>query len=111
MQMKQERLEYYNHWREVMKDFEASGLSQSKYCELKNISYRKFKYYRYQINKSSKPPTPEFAPIKIAASTSPNQASFGSYKIQLQNGIRCEIPLDYQETSLTHLLGVLIRCG
>ena len=93
------REEKYRYWEEVMKDYEISGLSQPQYCKAKELEFRKFKYYRYQISLRSKekqiPKTstpPDFTEITITPQREENTtSSSGKVTILFPTGVRCEL--------------------
>ncbi len=80
-------------WKDVMSRHAASGQTQKQFCQTNGISYKQFKYHRYQIipPTKSKPKeskaTKEFAEIKIKPNLPRNTIT-----IKYPNGCECHLP-------------------
>lgn len=115
--MKENFKESYVNWQKVMNEFEQSGLTQAKFCELHKHELRRFKYYRQclKANPINGPKPAEFMAVKVQA-TGPKVVSPSTqpiapyYKIGLPNGIKLELPVQYHKASLQGLLEVLCQC-
>ena len=100
-------------WSQVMRDFDSSKLTQRKFCEVKRISFAKFKYHRYQMSLKTKmlpkKSQPLFASVKLKQASPPK--SNMSIKLSLPNGINCEVPVSCDKSDLLEFIKVLYTCG
>lgn len=81
---------HYTKWREIMQDYEISGLSQIEYCEQHGHSFRQFKYYRSRFSQLSKstekkllPSATSFTPISLS------RTGTSGLRIELGYGAYC----------------------
>lgn len=114
MNTKKER---FAHWEKIMSQYEQSGFTQERFCSENNISFRQFKYYRYQLRKSDKQSKTldsreTFASIKLLESNTPLSSLTSPQDIQitLPNGIVC-IASSESLTQTIQLVQELMRCG
>jgi hypothetical protein len=131
--MNRPRNPIYDKWQTYVEQWQASGLSQPKFCELNQISYTQFKYFRnrlrdidYVQNVVAVVPQPmsppSFEPIQIAAPPTTKlvkakppvshvpELSNQTFKVTLQNGLVVDVPIDSSHASLKSLMEVLQQC-
>jgi hypothetical protein len=106
-----EKIDARTYWQDVMNKHSASGQTQKEFCEANSISYKQFKYHRYQIIPSvkSKPkntkPQNQFTEIKIKSEPSHNLI-----KIRFSNGCKCYLPCDLPAALLSSILKEVGGC-
>ena len=67
-------------------EYNQSGLSIKAFCQLKQIGYHTFQYWRYREKRLSQKQT-GFAPLR----TTPRQLSHGKVTVSYQNGVSVSI--------------------
>jgi len=90
-----------DQWKELIKEQELSGLSVTKYCELKSVSKTTFLSARSRLNNKSLKDT-SFTRARIGMESS-NQSS--NLKLHLSRGIFIEFPV----TELSQVVLTLTR--
>lgn len=70
-----------DYWRQQIKNWKRSGLSQKQYCRSRSLALSTFCYWKRRLN-TQEPATPKFYPLAIPAS-----------------------PMEPSETGLTLLVG------
>ncbi len=75
-------------WQELIKEQEASGLSQAQFCKDRSISSAQLGYYR-GILKPRQDQTGTFAPVAIK-----QPSPVKDIRIALPNGFQCVFPAD-----------------
>ena len=99
----------YTHWQSIMERYEASGLSQQKFCEVNEINFKQFKYYRWQLaardkRKQKSILSDEFTPVLL------NTPGIDKLQIKHPSGIDCQIPCDIEPTRLLKIIQGLLSC-
>lgn len=107
------------HWKAIIEQYQASGLSQPEFCKQNELSWNQFQYRWYQHNlalktkapiSSHEPPQNIFEPITITLpSTAPKQAiNIVELAIYLPNQIRCDVKIDLCANEFSTLLKQLV---
>lgn len=98
-------------WQDVMNRHAISGQTQKEFCKANGISYKQFKYHRYQIippvkskQKQSKPQE-QFAEIKIKS-----DPSLKMIKIKYPNGCECHLPCELSAEILVSIFRGISAC-
>lgn len=100
----------YAHWRGIMEQFEKSGLSQENFCQENNVSFRKFKYYRYRIQLENKKQCKQtFAAVKIEQPKPAVQANKG-VSITLPNQLTVTFHERMSDSDFIALIQALKQC-
>ncbi len=106
-----DKIEIRSYWQDVMNQYSASGQTQKQFCEANGISFKKFKYHRYQIippatSKLMKTkPSKQFTEIKIKS-----EPSLNMIKIKYPNGCECYLPFELPKETLTAILKEVSTC-
>ncbi len=131
--MAQSKNSHYDKWQRIMDDWQASDLSQPKYCQRHQLDFRQFKYYRQRLHEIDYAqaivavvPLQEkqaaFAPVQIGAMSVPPLPAHESHKLEAQfclgvalklnfkTGLQLEIPSNCTSSQLKNLLEVLQLC-
>ncbi len=120
--MAQSKNSHYDKWQQIIVDWQASGLSQPKYCQTHQLDFRQFKYYRQRLREidyaqnivSVVPPQekrPAFAPVQISALSALPQSCLGmTLKLSFKTGAQLEIPSNCTFSQLKILLETLQLC-
>ncbi len=94
----------HEKWKELIKEQEASGLSQTQFCKERNISSAKLGYYRSVLN-PKQPHVGSFTPVTL------KQASLlKDIRITLPNGFQCVFPSDLSASQIKEWITVLLSC-
>ena len=117
----------WNHWRGVLADHHSSGLSVSEFCRRRELNPSSFYRWRKTLAGLEKPgsenpgsASPTFVAVSLpAATTSLKQASSSEelsrcdaivrnqsthFQVSLPNGIRVDVPPEFNATALLGLL-------
>ena len=94
----------HEKWRELVKEQEASGLSQTQFCKERNISSGKFGYYR-SVFKSKPVEKGSFTPVTIKQALASKDI-----RITLPNGFQCVFPSDLNALQIKEWVKVLLSC-
>ena len=94
-------------WHKLIEEYKKSSLKRSKFCKEKGIPISRFAYYLYSYNKSKPQKKPEFSEVIVQPQIIPTIAEI---KIDLPNGIRCQIPSCIHPDQLKKLMGALLVC-
>lgn len=95
-------------WHDCIRAYEASGLTQTAFCQERNIPLTTFSYHRTQY----------LAEQKKSCPTSPKQfielhlppVALEPFSLSLPNGIKLSLPQQFNEKQLAKLLEVLRTC-
>lgn len=97
-------------WYALIREWEASEISQPAFCRQKQISYNTFTYWRGKLLKESHVNSkPCFSKVAVSTPANHHQAQ-ASVMIELASDKKIIIPLgasDQQLKRLFHLLGIL----
>ena len=104
--------ERYTKWRTIMNEYERSGLTQQQFCKSRDLSLKKFKYYRYHLQQKEKATRStgtsstekQFIPVKVKR---PSSANTPGIVMRLPNGIELRLPGDI---TLSNILKELNGC-
>ena len=99
-------MELSTDWEAINAEWESSGQSQEDFCRNKDILFSTFEYRRGKYLKSRKKSEPSmFTSVRL---TQPSSVRRGSeLTLQLPNGIRLGIPMEYSSTQLKLVLTML----
>lgn len=106
----------YSKWKKWICDQEKSGLGQKAFCAQHQLSFPQFLYYRNKIKAQSenKHEIPElFSKVEIKEPIFLEKSGIDlglQMKIQLPNGVVCQIEGDLTTPKMKHLMGVLLSC-
>ena len=94
----------HDRWRKLIKEQEASGVSQAQFCKDKNLSAAKFGYYRSilypkQIERGS------FSAVTIKPTVVSKEI-----RITLPNGFLCVFPSDLTISQIKEWIMALLSC-
>ena len=94
----------HEKWRELIKEQEASGLSQTQFCKERNISSAKLGYYRSVFYPK---PTEKgsFTPVTIK-----QPLVSKDIRITLPNGFQCVFPSDLNPSQIKEWVMALLSC-
>jgi len=122
----------YLKWKQIIEDWEQTGLTQAYFCNQKHLSLSQFKYFRTRLNTLAKanqivatipnsvPTKTSFAPVqinsampvpkstKVNAATS--QPSLTCLRLILSSGLVLELPLTLPPNHLKNILAVAQSC-
>ena len=101
---KDEQKTRHGKWQELIKEQEASGLSQTQFCKERNISSAKLGYYR-NVLKPQQAQVGAFTPVTIKQ-ISPSK----DIRITLPNGFQCVFPSDLSTSQIKEWVTVLLSC-
>lgn len=103
------------HWREVLRDWQQSGMKPRAFCDQRGLSIGSFSYWRYRIRKLDGPgafPAKEaspkgrkqaFIPVRLSASSSRPAA----IEVVLRGGRTLRVAKGADEALLRMVVGVL----
>lgn len=82
-------------WRELLRDYEQSGLTQDQFCKLNNLAPSTFAKWKKQI-REARPPVnqPDF--IEIPVHDHSNLSASSEPRLQLSVSLANRIRLDFQ---------------
>ena len=55
------------HWRDLLSRWQASGLSQARFCQRRGIPVWKFAWWRKRLGANGVAPSPSFVPVRVVA--------------------------------------------
>ena len=88
-----------DEWKEIVLDFDSTGFSASKYCDLNNIKKSTFQYW---VKKYSRKHTSNL--IKVKATIPRIQ---GTVILLEMNNFKLEIPSEVSDIKLTRLISLI----
>jgi len=87
-----------SYWSEQNTLWEASGLSQQKFCEAQGLVYKQFIYWRGRLNRSAaEKVTPKLLKVSTASNSAPCKEvsdSLSCLEVVLPTGIKLHIKSD-----------------
>jgi hypothetical protein len=103
-----------SEWLKICEEWESSQLSQSKFCELKNIAYTTFSYWRtnfiakhkLQSKRISTPPSLPSTPF-VEVKAEPLGTSSSDIKIRFPNGIVMMLGKHVERQQIKYLFELL----
>lgn len=98
-----------SEWNGLIEEYQKSHLTQPAFCKEKGLILHRFVYsiQRYRKQNKLSQPSPSFSPVVIKPSA---HSSHSEIKIELPNGLRCQVPTTLSLDSIKELLGALLRC-
>jgi hypothetical protein len=96
-------------WQALILEHAESGLSQTEFCQQKNISVSKFGYHRSLLMTHDKFKTKAqniFTPIHIKKP----EPITANIRLILSNGFQCFLPCHIDPNQVKQLLRVLLSC-
>ena len=94
----------HEKWRELIKEQEASGQSQTQFCKERNISSGKFGYYR-RVLYPKHVERGSFTPVTIKQAL-----VVKDIRITLPNGFQCIFPSDLNALQIKEWITALLSC-
>lgn len=101
------RSQTHANWHRLIEEYKKSGLKRSKFCKEKGIPISSFAYYLRTYNKCQSQQKPAFSQVVVQPQIMPPIAEI---KIDLPNGIRCQVSSCIHPDQLKKLMGVLLVC-
>jgi hypothetical protein len=99
------------NWPALMEQYEQSRLDRKQFCNENNISLPQFKYYRQKLKRQlSIHHKATLVPITLKAISEQEESAPHHFQLTFENGIRCQIPTDFNSNSLKQLIEVLQAC-
>jgi hypothetical protein len=103
-----------DEWKQLMAEFETSGLAQKEFVAQHGLSLRAFQYRLYKKSQRSSvrssegkgPPRAAFLPVEVVASPAP-QAREGLVELALPRGLLLRFSVGTDTGYLAHLLSAL----
>lgn len=103
-----------DEWKQLIADFEASGLQQKEFVAKHDLSLGTFQYWLYKKSKRASVRLAEsegklragFLPVEVVASPAP-QARAGHLEVALPGGLLLRFPVGTDTVYLAHLLAAL----
>ena len=102
------------YWQEIMRKYEASGISQTEFCKANKLSYPKFKYYRCRLRqqKKSESQTEHFStivPVRVAEAPMIKEThDETSCDIYFPNGLHLMLPQNSLNKATTRFIKELL---
>jgi hypothetical protein len=99
-----------DEWKQLVAEFEASGLQQKEFVARHGLSLGAFQYrlYRKAQRRSERTsPRAAFLPVEVVASAAPPPRDGGLLELALPRGLLLRFPVGTDTSYLTHLLSAL----
>jgi hypothetical protein len=92
-------------WVNIMKQWKASGMSQSAYCEANNINYNQFVYQNAKLSARNKCNS-KLLPVKV---TQPDHAVHvqNNFILHYPSGLKLQIPINAHPDAIKALLNCI----
>lgn len=93
----------------VLRALEESGLSQRKFCEREGLIPERLRRWQRKLGRrrvGSRPSGLELRPVQLEEE---DRSDGRPFELELPEGVKLHVPCDFDEGSLTRLLGVLRR--
>jgi hypothetical protein len=94
----------------VLRALEESGLSQKEFCEREGLIPERMRRWQRKLGcrriHGSSPSGVELRPVQVVGQ---DRMDGRPFELELREGVRLQVPCDFDEGSLTRLLGVLGR--
>ncbi len=88
----------------LIKDWQSSGLSQSRYCDEHGIKQTTFSSW---VRKSCKPRSKNFVPVELSEVKERRGTEFFLIKA---GGVEIKIPLKIEDSLMSRIIREAIRC-
>ncbi len=99
-----------DEWKQLVAEFEASGLQQKEFVAKHGLSLGAFQYRLYrkaQRRSKLSPPRTAFLPVEVVASPAPPPREGFLLELALPRGLLLRFPVDTDTGYLAHLLSAL----
>ncbi len=93
------------YWQQQISNWQASGLSQKKYCRSHSLALSTFCYWKNRINKPD-PAVPKFYPLTVPVLAS-NSSDAGLLLLVGSKQIQVQIKKDFSQSTLKKLVATL----
>lgn len=103
---KKENEELRKEWERRIALYKRSGMTQSKWCEVNDLSYHQFKYWIKKVNASTNTIKTNSKWIPISIDHEPNHSQNESLHIKIGQAI-VEVKPDFNPTLLANVVKVL----
>ena len=100
-----------SYWRDVISQYEASGMSRKQFCSENGIVLSSFKNWICRLKNEDRPPdSPLFTPIVIKEEDAHmSEEEEGESQLLLElSGVRIVVSAGFGQLTLKHLLDVII---
>jgi hypothetical protein len=91
------------HWREVLRRWQASGLSQAAFCRQRKIPIWRFTWWKKRLRDGSPAAGGLFVPIHVA----PSAASSADFELTLRGGRVLRFGVDVEPTKLAKIVAAI----
>lgn len=99
---KRDLVQQRQHWKDIILDWQDSGLSQVNYCRKHSLKPHQFNYYKGLVL------TPKMEPSLVPIATAlPLPGTSSIITVVLPDGIRLEVPSDQALALLPNLIATL----
>lgn len=91
----------------VLRALDESGLSQKEFCEREGLIPERLRRWQRKLGRrrtGSSPSGVELRPVQVVGH---DRMDGRPFELELPEGVRLQVPCDFDEGSLTRLLGVL----
>jgi hypothetical protein len=100
-------------WRELLKRFDAGGLTVRAFCRMYGISEPSFYWWRRELRRQRRQPspTPAFVPVRVVAEAGDGvvdpKAAGGGIDVLLAGGRRVRVTPGFDAATLARVVAVL----
>ena len=106
--MRKGKAEHYAYLKYIIKEYKASDLTREDFCKARQVSFKKFKYYRYQLGKQAQALSdePSLAEVPVRGEGADTVDAL-PFMHKFPTGLRLTITPSYNEQCLAQLVKVL----
>jgi hypothetical protein len=94
------------HWRELLRRWQASGISQAQFCRRRGIPVWKFAWWKKRLSDEHPAADGLFVPVRVAPST----ASCAELELTLRGGRLLRFGADVPPARLAEIVAALEAC-
>jgi len=94
------------HWREVLRRWESSGLSQAAFCRQRKIPISRFTWWKKRLSEERPAASGLFVPVHVA----PSPASSAEFELTLHGGRLLRFSADVSPARLDEIVAALEAC-
>lgn len=94
------------HWREVLRRWELSGLSQAAFCRQRKIPIWRFTWWKKRLSEERPTASGLFIPVRVA----PSPASSAELELTLRGGRLLRFGADVPPARLAEIVAAVEAC-